>query len=164
MLLPGAHSCNDGADGEQVPEWVLCFQKFWEHKKHHPSKSAQEEQQREERRTMQRTILHPVQPLGRATDVTINETTSLRSRQQSSNSLIVVGGTMSVDPTANSTATTPRSVNARRVSTGSQRRRNSEQQPIALNASYPEVSHFMEAMNASNRSLFCRSYKEIGGL
>ncbi len=56
MLLPGSHSGNDGEDGEQVPEWVSVFQQFWEHKIHHPSKSAKEEQWREERPTMQRTV------------------------------------------------------------------------------------------------------------
>jgi hypothetical protein len=102
-----------------------------------------------------------VQPLGGQTTGIVNETAANRSRQLTSNSLIVEGGTMEVVPVSNSTAITPRPVNARCVSTGSQRHRSSGQQPNSLSNSRPEISHFMEAMNASNRSLFRRSIKEI---
>jgi hypothetical protein len=47
------------------------------------------------------------------------------------------------------------------VSNGSQRHQSSGQKPNSLITSHPELSHFMEAMNASNNSLFCQSYKEI---
>jgi hypothetical protein len=162
MSLPGAHSDGDGDLGESIPEWVAIFKQFWEFKKSHPSKSAQEEQRREVRRTMQRTILPPVQPLGEATNQIVNETSASRSRQATSNSLIVEGGNMIVLPASNSTATTPRPMNVRRVSTGSQSRRTSGLVTNSTGSdSHREISSFMEAMNASNRSLFRRSYKEV---
>ena len=86
MLLPGAHGTNDGEDGEDVPEWVSIFQQYWEDKKHHTSKSLQEEQKREERRTMQRTILAPLPPLGYNINELVSETSTSTSRQPSSNS------------------------------------------------------------------------------
>ncbi len=138
---------------------------FSEHKKHHPSKSVQEEQRREQRRTMQRTILHPIQPLGEPTNQLVTETSTSRSRQQSSNSLIVEGGSMALIPISNSASTTPRPVNTRHVSSGSLSRRGSNGQILSTTSSnnnmHPELSHFMEAMNASNKSLFRRSYKEV---
>jgi hypothetical protein len=69
---------------------------------------------------MQRTVLPPVQPLGGATNRIVSETSTSRSRSISSTSLIVEGGSMAVVPVINATtATTPRPVNTRRVSTGS---------------------------------------------
>jgi hypothetical protein len=124
VLRPGAHSTTDGEDGEDVPEWVPIFQKYWEHKKHNPSKSAQEEQKLEEPRTMQRTILPPVPPLGPCGNQIVNETSSTKSQQPYLNSLIVDGGSMRVVPVAQSTTTSPRTVSSRRVSTGSQSLRN----------------------------------------
>ncbi len=163
MLLPGAHSVGDGTHGENIPEWVAIFQQYWEHKKSHPSKSAQEEQQREERRTMQRTILPPVQPLGGTTDQLFNETSSSRSHQLSSNSLIVESGSMAVVPVVNSTIATPRPVNSRHISTGGFSRRGSSSQASLVSASHRhhDMQGIMDAMNSSNRALFRRSYKEV---
>ena len=157
MLLPGAHSATDGEDGEDIPEWVSIFQKYWEHKKSHPSKSVVEEQKREERRTMQRTILPPVLPLGPCGNQIVNETSSNKSRQPSSNSLIVDGGSMRVVPVAQSTGTTPRPVNSRRVSTSSQCRRISN----GDSSHDSRFSEMMQMMESSNRKLFRRSYREV---
>ncbi len=44
LMLPGAHGGNIGYEGENILEWVSIFNQYWEGKKHHPSKSAQEEQ------------------------------------------------------------------------------------------------------------------------
>ncbi len=135
---------------------VSLFQQFWEHKKSHPSKSVQQEQRREERRTMQRMILPPVQPLGGPTNHIVNEASTSRSRQHSSNSLIVQNGSMAVVPITTSATTTPRPINTRRVSTGSLSRHENISNGSSNSASnmHPEISHFMEAMNASNKSLF----------
>jgi hypothetical protein len=86
MTLPGAHSAGDSADGEDLPEWVSIFQRYWEYKKSHPSKTALEEQKREARRTMQRTILGPIQPLGEITNEVVNETFSAKSKHKTSKS------------------------------------------------------------------------------
>ncbi len=161
--LPGAHSDGDAVNGENIPEWVAIFQQFFEYKKSHPSKSVQEEQRREERRTMQRTILPPVQPLGEHTNIITNETSNSRSRRETSNSLVVDGGTMTVVPVANSTSTTPRPVNTRRISITSVNRRNGGHQVssnLASNAHFDRAG-IIEALNESNRSLFRRSYKEV---
>jgi len=92
MTLPGAHSAGDSADGEDLPEWVSIFQRYWEYKKSHPSKTVLEEQKQEVRCTMQRTILGPIQPLGEITNEVVNETSSAKSKHKTSKSLIVEGG------------------------------------------------------------------------
>jgi len=120
MMLPGAHSAGDSADGEYLPEWVSIFQRYWEYKKSHPSKTALEEQKWEVHCTMQRTILGPIQPLGEITNEVVNETSSAKSKHKTSKSLIIEGGKMIVVPAVNSTGTTPRPCNSRRVSTSSQ--------------------------------------------
>jgi hypothetical protein len=92
MMLPGAHSAGDSADGEDLPQWVSIFQRYWEYKKSHPSKTALEEQKREVGRTMQRTILGPIHSLGEITNEVVNETSSAKSKHKTSKSLIVEGG------------------------------------------------------------------------
>ncbi len=144
--MPGAHSNGDVVNGENIPEWVSIFQQFWEHKKSHPSKSVQEEQRCEEHRMMQRTILPPAQPLGGRTNHIINETSTNRSRQHSSNSLIVQNGSMAVVPITTSAMTTPRPINSRHVSTGSLTCHGNIGNGSSNSASnmHPEISHFME--------------------
>jgi hypothetical protein len=83
---------------------VSIFNEYWEEKKHHPSKLAQEEQRHENRRTMQRSILAPIQPLGGPTDMVPIETSSNASRLPTSDSLVIPGTTMAVVPIALSTS------------------------------------------------------------
>jgi hypothetical protein len=159
MTLPGAHSAGDSADGEDLPEWVSIFQRYWEYKKSHPSKTALEEQKREARRTMQRTILGPIQPLGEITNEVVNETSSTKSKHKTSKSLIVEGGKMIVVPAVNSTGTTPRPCNSRRVSTSSQCQQKNSIHSTA--APHPEIAGMLSFLKESNNNLFRRSYKEI---
>jgi hypothetical protein len=130
MLLPGAHGTNDGEDGEDVPEWVSIFQQYWEDKKHHTSKSVQEEQKWEEWHAMQRTILAPVPPLGSNSNEPVSEFSTSKSRPPSLNSLISDGGSMKVVPAAQTTATTPRPITSRHVSTSGLSLHNSNGQVI----------------------------------
>jgi hypothetical protein len=53
-------------------------------------------------------------------------------------------------------------MNASHMPTGSQNHHTSGQVTNLVRPdSHPEISHLMEEMNVSNRSLFCRSYKEV---
>jgi hypothetical protein len=159
MMLPGAHSAGDSADGDYLPEWVSIFQRYWEYKKSHPSKTALEEQKWEVHCTMQRTILGPIQPLGKITNEVANETSSAKSKHKTSKSLIVEGGKMIVVPAVNATGTTPRPCNSRRVSTSSQYQQKSN---IHLTAApHPEISGMLSFVKESNNNLFRPSYKEI---
>jgi hypothetical protein len=160
MLLPGTHSTNDGEGGEDVPESVSIFQQYWEHKKSHPSKSMQEEQKREERCTMQHTILAPVPLLGSNINELVSEISTSKSRQPSTNSLIVEGGSMRVVPTVQSTATKPRPITGRRVSTSSQSLRNSNGQTATSSccSSDNRLSEMMEMMEPSSWKLYQKSF------
>jgi len=106
LSLPGAHSNGMGEEGENIPEWVAIFHQFHELKKSNPSKAAVEEQKRTQRRTMQRSIITPAEPFGNVvpSDHLPNETSTSTARHQSSNTLVVNGGTMSVVPVTHSTA------------------------------------------------------------
>ena len=101
---------------------------------------------------MQRTILPPIQPLGLNTDQLINETSSSRSRQLASNSLIVDSGSMAVVPVVNTTTTTPRPVSSRRVSTGGECRNQASS--VSASNRVSDMQGIMEMMNSSNRALF----------
>ncbi len=70
---------------------------------------------------------------------------------------------MTVLPVANSTSTTPRPVNTRRVSITSVNRHSGVHQ---VSSNLGSNTHFdragiIDALNESNRSLFRRSYKEV---
>jgi len=161
MSLPGLHNTSNGDDDENLPEWVSIFQRYWEYKKSHPSKSAQEEQKREIRRTMQRTILPPVQPLGDKVNEVVNETSSSKGKHKSSNSLIVESGKMIVLPTKQSTLTTPMPTNSRCVSSSAQCSAHNQLQSSNFATARPELSEIAEFMKQNNENLFRRSYKEI---
>ncbi len=112
---------------------------------------------------MQRTILAPTPPLGYNINELVSETSTSASRQPSSNSLIIEGGSMRVVPAAQSTATTPRPITGRRVSTSSQSLRNNNNQ-VASSSHFSldnRLSSMMEAMESSNQKLFRRSYQEV---
>jgi hypothetical protein len=64
FLLPGVHSDGPGEDGEELPQWVVLFHRYFELKKNQVLKSTQQEQVRVQIRTMQNTMLPLPEPLG----------------------------------------------------------------------------------------------------
>ena len=163
LSLPGAHSNGMGEEGENIPEWVAIFHQFHELKKSNPSKAAVEEQKRTQRRTMQRSIITPAEPFGNVvpSDHLPNETSTSTARHQSSNTLVVNGGTMSVVPVTHSTASSGKK-KSRRVSTDvSPVPKSRGVSGSRVSNVRSDLSQILEAMENSNRALFRRSLREV---
>lgn len=122
-----------------------------------------EEHKCKEHHTMKQTILPPVPPLGSNVNMIVNETSTSKSRIPSSKSLIIDGGSMKIVQLTQSTATTPRPVTSRQVSTSSQSLRNTNGQ-VASSSHYGSDNRFlemMEMMESSNWQLFHHSYLDV---
>lgn len=100
MLQPGAHSGGPGEDGESIPVWVEIFGRYFELKKNVVSKTAQQEQQRTVLRNIQNTILPPPESLGDecATNELASEVEVGSSSHPKTNSLVALGGTLTLEP------------------------------------------------------------------
>ena len=101
FMMPGVHSGGPGEDGEELPQWVVIFHRYFEMKKTQVSKSAQQEQLRMQIRTMQNTILPPPEPLD-AEDATTELWTEVAQEKNNNlpsvNSRVVAGGTLTLVP------------------------------------------------------------------
>ncbi len=106
LLLPGAHNGGPGEDGEELPQWVLFFHHYFELKKNQVSKSTQQEQLRVQIRTMQNTILPPLEPLG-AEDAMMELQTEVAPARNNNipsvNSSVAPGGSLTFVPVSSST-------------------------------------------------------------
>jgi hypothetical protein len=110
-----------------------------------------EEHKCKEHHAMKRTILPPVPPLGSNVNMIVNETSTSKSHIPSSKSLIIDGGSMKIVQLTQSTATTPRPVTSRQVSTSSQSLRNTNGQ-VASSSHYGSDNRFLEMMEMMESS------------
>jgi hypothetical protein len=159
FLLPGAHSGGPGEDGEEMPQWVVLFHRYFEMKKSQVSKSAQQEQARIQIRTMQNTILPPPEPLGAedtATELRSEVSTGRTSNLPSVNSSVVAGGTLTLVPVS----TSNNNNNERHV-----RRRVSNPASISNGSgagrSFGDISSLMEMMNNNTKAMLRRPFAEV---
>jgi hypothetical protein len=159
FLLPGAHSGGPGEDGEELPQWVVIFHRYFEMKKNQVSKSAQQEQLRVQIRTMQNTILPPPEPLGAedaATEIRTEVAPTRNNNLPSVNSSVAPGGTLTLVPVS----TNSNNINERHV-----RRRVSNPASVGNGngaaRSFGDISSLMELMNNNTRAILRRPFAEV---
>ncbi len=99
------HSGGPGEDGEELPQWVMLFHRYFELKKNQVSKSVQQEQVWVQIRAMQNTILPPPELLGAenaVTELQIEVDMSRTTNVSSVNSSVAGGGTLTLIPVSTS--------------------------------------------------------------
>jgi hypothetical protein len=159
FLLPGVHSGGPGEDGEELPQWVVLFHRYFEMKKTQVSKSAQQEQLHVQIRTMQNTILPPPEPLG-AEDATTELRTEVapvrNNNLPSVNSSLASGGTLTLVPVSTSNNNNNKCNVRRRVSNPAPVRNAN-----VSSRSFGDVASLMEMMNNNTKAILRRPFAEV---
>jgi hypothetical protein len=159
FLLPGAHSGGPGEDGEELPQWVVIFHRYFEMKKNQVSKSAQQEQLRMQIWTMQNTILPPPEPLGAedaATEIRTEVAPARNNNLPSVNSSVAPGGTLTLMPVSKNSNNNNEQHVRRRVSNPA-----SVGNGNGAARSFGDISSLMELMNNNTRAILCRPFAEV---